>query len=217
MEENISNQNQEENSNSENPNADKEQANSNDLKASTQSAERNDATTKKENTQVFWGSVDEYLYNTGINNLSKYLASDANRYLKAQVFDNDILLNNNFRLRDSTLDNQLKLADEINELRRKLKKSAEELKNTQADRENKIAEFEKLTNELTAKEKTNHILTRISEEGRKKLLDSEEFKGLFKNSNKCDTVVVSIDIRRSTELMLKARTPELFSKFITEL
>jgi len=123
-------------------------------------------------------------------------------------------------LGNPTFDNQLKLNEDINELRRRLQKTAEELKdtkNTIDDRENKIVEFEKLISELTAKEKTNHILTRISEEGRVKILDSVPFLELFKNSNKCDAVVVSIDIRRSTELMLKARTPELFSKFITEL
>ena len=42
-------------------------------------------------------------------------------------------------------------------------------------------------------------------------------RNLFDDAKSCDSVVVSIDIRRSTELMLKARKPELFSRFITEL
>jgi len=153
--------------------------------------------------------------NTG--NLSKFLTSDYNSLIRNVVLGKEYNLKNGFVSPDSTLDNQLNLAEEINELRRKLKKSAEELKDTQADRESKIAEFAIINAELTAKEKTNHILSRISEDGRKKLLESEQFHNLFKNSSKYDTVVVSIDIRRSTELMLKARTPELFSKFITEL
>lgn len=150
-------------------------------------------------------------------------------WLYANIFQNNIkvdysnlYLNNSYLNQalffpNSTIDFQLELAGEINDLKKKLKKSAEELNETKADREKKIKEFERLSAELTAKEKTNHILSRITEEGRKKVLDSQEFQGLFRNSNKCDAVVVSIDIRRSTELMLKARTPELFSKFITEL
>lgn len=123
-------------------------------------------------------------------------------------------------LPDSTWANQLNLSDEINDLKRKLKKAVVDLEDTEIDRDNlvnKIDEIEKINTELIAKQQTNHILTRISEEGRKKLLESEPFHKLFKNSSKYDTVVVSIDIRRSTELMLKARTPELFSQFITEL
>jgi hypothetical protein len=42
-------------------------------------------------------------------------------------------------------------------------------------------------------------------------------KDKFENGNSYETVVVSIDIRRSTELMLKARKPELFSKLIFKL
>lgn len=170
----------------------------------------------KKNAEKLFYYLDDNKHQYNFDNLSKFITSDFNSSFNVKNIDNDFLYNN-LVFRDSTLENQLKLADEINDLRRKLKKSADELKDTKADRENKIEAFEKLKNELTAKEKINHILTRISEDGRKKLLDSSEFQALFKNSNKCDTVVVSIDIRRSTELMLKARTPELFSKFITEL
>src|SRR5690606_33228900 len=46
---------------------------------------------------------------------------------------------------------------------------------------------------------------------------SEEFKKEFLHGNDVDAVIVSIDIHRSTELMLKARTPNYYSKFITEL
>lgn len=191
---------------------------SNSEKAIEKSADqKSKENTKKDSTFITLNKINDPVLYYNSDNLSKYLTSDFNSSFNTKTFDTDLILNSSVRLKDSTLDNQLKLADEINDLRRKLKKSADELKDTQADRENKIAEFEMLKNELTAKEKTNHILTRISEDGRKKLLDSQEFQNLFKNSNKCEAVVVSIDIRRSTELMLKARTPELFSKFITEL
>lgn len=166
---------------------------------------------------VFKTFLNDYTHHYNYDNLSKYLSSQFNTSYNFDSINLNDFLSTKLTLPDSTLDNQLKLADEINDLRKKLKKSADELKDAKADRENKIKEFEELKSELTAKEKINHILTRISEDGRKKLLASVEFQNLFKNSTKCDTVVVSIDIRRSTELMLKARTPELFSKFITEL
>lgn len=120
-------------------------------------------------------------------------------------------------LGDSTLENRLKLNDEINALKRQLKHATDELETQKQDRKKKIAEIEKLQSDLVAKEKISHILMRMCEKGREKLLASKDFQDLFENSNKCDAVVVSIDIRRSTELMLKARTPELFSKFITGL
>ena len=33
----------------------------------------------------------------------------------------------------------------------------------------------------------------------------------------CDAVVLSMDIRRSTDLMLKAKKPEAYAEFITSL
>jgi class 3 adenylate cyclase len=160
-------------------------------------------------------AIDNDIFNLDISksNLlsNSFLSKSNNNFIVNDFLSTNMLLN------DSTLSNQFKLSEEINELKRKLMKSAEELKVAKKDKDLKISEFEEVKNQLIVKEKINHILTRISEDGRKKLLESENFQSLFDNSNKYDTVVVSIDIRRSTELMLKARTPELFSKFITEL
>lgn len=121
------------------------------------------------------------------------------------------------RLNNPSLDKQLELEQEITELRRKLKSTFTELNEVATDKDSKIDELNNLKRELQSKEKINHILPRISEEARQKLLNSEEFRNLFQDAKSCDSVVISIDIRRSTELMLKARKPELFSKFITDL
>lgn len=56
----------------------------------------------------------------------------------------------------------------------------------------------------------------ISEEAARKLI-SPEFKDYFKHGSEYETVVVSIDIRRSTELMLKAISPAKFASFIIEI
>lgn len=118
---------------------------------------------------------------------------------------------------NSSIDKQLALEQEINDLRKKLRASFNDINQVTSDKEQKIEELRKLKEELQSKEKISHILPRICEEARQKLLSDNTFRDLFQDAKSCDSVVVSIDIRRSTELMLKARKPELFSKFITEL
>lgn len=157
-------------------------------------------------------------YPDNFNNLTKNLSSDFNNIIYGKSFpDLAVDLSRITSFNNSTIENQLKLSEEINELRRKLKNTLTELNEANSDKNNKIQAFEQLKSELSAKEKINHILTRISEDARKRLLENVDFQNLFENSSECEAVVVSIDIRRSTELMLKARKPELFSKFITEL
>lgn len=120
-------------------------------------------------------------------------------------------------LDDSSIDKQLSLEKEINDLKVKLRLSLANLSEEKSDKDNKVIELNKLREELQSKEKINHILPRICEEARQLLLNKDNFRALFDDAQSCECVVVSIDIRRSTELMLKARKPELFSKFITQL
>lgn len=118
---------------------------------------------------------------------------------------------------NSSIDKQLALEQEINDLRKKLRTSFNDLNQVTSDKDQKIEELRQLKEELQSKEKISHILPRICEDARQKLLTDNSFRELFQDAKSCESVVVSIDIRRSTELMLKARKPELFSKFITEL
>jgi class 3 adenylate cyclase len=60
-------------------------------------------------------------------------------------------------------------------------------------------------------------LYRVNESARAKLLESVAFRDLFDTSKPCNTVIMSVDIRRSTELMLKAREPQLYADFIISL
>lgn len=119
---------------------------------------------------------------------------------------------------NSITDIELTLKQEINDLHLQYNKTIKELsKELGSVRNDKEKELKHLSDEIESKEKINHIVPRICEEARDKLLSDDTFRNLFEDSQSCDSVVVSIDIRRSTELMLKARKPELFSKFITEL
>ena len=115
---------------------------------------------------------------------------------------------------------KIDLEYEITQLKRELREKTSKLKEKELEKQELKAEKRKLHDlleELDVKQKINHILPRICEEAGEKLFTDEEFKKKFNDKHAYDTVVLSIDIRRSTELMLKARKPELFSKFITEL
>lgn len=119
-----------------------------------------------------------------------------------------------------TIDRQLGLQNEINELKAKYSQKLKELRSLKEDSEGKkekIAELEKDRQELLKKENLRHLISRVNEEAREKLFQSEEFKNLFDMGNTCQVVVMSIDIRRSTEMMLKAKNPKLYAEFITSL
>ncbi len=114
----------------------------------------------------------------------------------------------------SSFDSKIKLEEEITSLKKQLSEAIKDGKNNTKKKE---LELYQLQEELTQKETINHILPRIHEKAREKLIQDDKFKDEFKDSRICEAVVISIDIRRSTELMLKARKPELFSEFVTEL
>lgn len=71
--------------------------------------------------------------------------------------------------------------------------------------------------EQNKKERLLHMLTRVSDAAEERLLNNPDFQKLFEDNIACDAVIVSIDIRRSTELMLKARDAQLFAAFLTTL
>lgn len=58
---------------------------------------------------------------------------------------------------------------------------------------------------------------RISAKAFEQLRTDKAFQKAFEDNSEMKAVVVSIDIRRSTELMLKSRTPKQYAEFIIEL
>lgn len=73
------------------------------------------------------------------------------------------------------------------------------------------------TNELINSANLNYLLSHVNKDARTKLFQSGDFRKLFEQITYCSSFILSIDIRRSTELMLKAAEPELFEKFIVSL
>lgn len=67
------------------------------------------------------------------------------------------------------------------------------------------------------KQDLRHLVDRVGDPARSALLEGGLLRSLFERTQLCDAFVMSIDIRRSTELMLKARAPQVFADFITSL
>jgi class 3 adenylate cyclase len=109
---------------------------------------------------------------------------------------------------------------EMADLRATLQKQTDALsaeKATAKETTGRLKELESTLQELRQKERLAFVLTRVNSDGQRALLESEQFRKEFLDRHECIAFVMSIDIRRSTELMLKARSPEEFAAFITGL
>ena len=71
--------------------------------------------------------------------------------------------------------------------------------------------------ELQAKQAMTSIIGRIDPAAEQVLLDASDLRAAFLTEGPCQAFVVSVDLRRSTDLMLKAREPQLFAQFIRGL
>jgi len=119
-----------------------------------------------------------------------------------------------------TIERQFDLESQISDIRKRVKRRTSEL--GRAMRANSvdqkfIAQLKEDLKELQMKERLKYVITRVNEEARQKLFESEKFAALFSERSECDSLVMSMDIRRSTELMLTAVSPQLYAEFITTL
>lgn len=112
----------------------------------------------------------------------------------------------------------LQLEKEIDSLREQARSQGEEIRRRTANNEKDSKEIEnlrKIVEEMQRKQDIQHLLNSVSAEAGPKIESDDEFRRKFTSDS--FSFVVSVDIRRSTELMLKARTPKLFADFITTL
>jgi len=119
-----------------------------------------------------------------------------------------------------TSEGEHKLNQEIASLKQQVSKQREDLLAEKARSGQAQKKLESLTTtleELQTKETLSFVLHRIHADARRVLLASREFQDKFLKGSSCKAFVMSVDIRRSTELMLKARSPQLYAGFITEL
>ncbi|MCZ6562298.1 MAG: adenylate/guanylate cyclase domain-containing protein [Deltaproteobacteria bacterium] len=116
--------------------------------------------------------------------------------------------------------NLRQLEDDVAALTLKIEQQGKillEKRSNAAEREKHIKDLESTLSELNQKQRLGFLLGHINEDGERVLLQSPELQDLFLGQHESPSFVMSIDIRRSTELMLKARSPESFATFITDL
>lgn len=89
-----------------------------------------------------------------------------------------------------------------------------EEKQTSEARAATIERLQKVLAQFARKEGLEYLLSRMGAAGQARLIESDEFRNHILRQTECTAFVISIDIRRSTELMLRARTPRLFAEFI---
>lgn len=84
-------------------------------------------------------------------------------------------------------------------------------KNTNAN------EVATLKNTMAKMQGLSHVLKKVESRAQDLLFESEAFVSLFSNDRTCNAFVMSIDLRNSTTLMLKARESKRFAVFVTNL
>lgn len=107
----------------------------------------------------------------------------------------------------------LGIVQERRELEDTIIKLRKELQETKTSEESSS----KIANRLFLTLSKYHLLTRVNRDAQKMILESDEFSKQFSENSNCAVFVISIDIRRSTELMLRSRSAQQFADFMTKL
>jgi len=68
--------------------------------------------------------------------------------------------------------------------------------------------------ELKKKQDLRYLLDRVCSPAKTKLLTDPSFKKRFEEAKTCNAFVLAIDIRRSTDLMLRGKTPRQYADFL---
>jgi hypothetical protein len=121
---------------------------------------------------------------------------------------------------ENTLFKYRDLEREVADLKRKVDEQAQTLRAEKLGSEEKQKQLQALRQnleQLSEKERLSFLLTRVNQEAQRTLLTSADFRSKFATNSECSAFVMSVDIRRSTELMLKARKAEQFASCITTL
>jgi len=113
-----------------------------------------------------------------------------------------------------------KLKQQILDLESTLGEKAVQLTQVKADKAEKEAQLQSLKQisaELRKKQELDFLLSRVTTAAEKAILATDALRQKFFAETEQPSFVLAIDIRRSTDLMLKARSPALFAAFMTEL
>jgi class 3 adenylate cyclase len=109
------------------------------------------------------------------------------------------------------------LEEEITSLKSQLSGIRREAQRKEKATDELIKTYKTTAENLQRHLKLSFVLNRIHEEAKPVFLESAELQEEFLSGKDHDTYVMAVDLRRSTDLMLKSRKPELFAQFITGL
>lgn len=103
------------------------------------------------------------------------------------------------------------------QLEESLARAGRELKDKEQATADLKKEYARNYEEYRKHEILRLIRIRVGDEAQALLDTSEDFRKLFLHTEECYSFVLAVDIRKSTDLMLKARNPKQFAVFITKL
>jgi len=177
--------------------------------------------------QLYLDALNVFLHDLSSNKQTQNLrqkASDIDWLLyNTKLFDKEIdnsVLKEYLITRTKIRPKVGELESEINKLKSEINQKAQALLEQELDanqKEKQIRELESKLKALGEKQSLSHLLNRVRSSAQQKLLSSTKFRALFDQDSPRQAYVLSIDIRRSTELMLKAREPKLYAQFIITL
>ncbi len=150
--------------------------------------------------QIYKDTIQSTNYHDLLNSLKPETYIDSFKEISKFIESNNINVN---------IDNTIaKLSNDTKDIVSKLKSDVQEkdklVKQLQLNVDN-------IKKELSLK----HLLSQVTYAARQRLIQDDDFYQLFESNKECQSFVISIDIRRSTELMLKSRSPQDFEHFIT--
>jgi len=153
-------------------------------------------------------SIDEYIKAFGNplrtdHPISSILSSIPDFYPSPLTADPEVQ-----KLRQQILDLQKATASQTWELTQE--------KASKAKKDAQLKELQRTSAELRQKQKLDFLLSRVTSVAEKAILGQEALQQFFADQEQ-PAFVLAIDIRRSTDLMLKARSPALFAAFMTQL
>jgi class 3 adenylate cyclase len=110
------------------------------------------------------------------------------------------------------------LQKDIFALRGQLETQTKQLRSERATNKGdkvRLRKLKKILTELRKKQALEFLIARVTPSAEQAIVENEELRKGFSSAQRA--FVISIDIRRSTDLMLKAKRPDLFAGFMTEL
>lgn len=144
----------------------------------------------------------------------------SDKYLDAAKLALAGLASPDFEAMQREFSSREKLRNDISQLESQIRETTKALSDAQKKgaqvREEK-EQLLQLVGDLQAKNDLGFLLGRVGHAAQQLLIQNEEFRNLFAENSDCQAFVMSVDIRRSTELMLKARSPGLFAEFLSKL